>query len=109
MQDLKIAFGILQTVLKAVLILGSVWLIAANARAEVVVDSLQDGVGYFIVDGHKVSPADASIAAEKSNAKIIRCTIIKDAMTDDGKPARKCKQVVKHINPKNGNSTWKNL
>lgn len=80
---------------------------AYATQADVVVD---DGTkdAFFMVDGHKASGLDASKAAETSGRKIQRCTPIKNSFTQSGEPAYKCPFVVKHINPKNGNTTWKN-
>lgn len=77
------------------------------AKADVVID---DGTkdAFFMVDGHKASAIDATKAAEESGRKIQRCTPIKNSFTTSGEPAYKCPFVVKHINPKNGNTTWKN-
>lgn len=82
-------------------------LVSTQAHAKVVVEE-SGSDAYFEVDGKKASPAEASEAAKTSD-DIKKCTPIKGAITSDGKPAYKCKQVVKRINPKTGNSNWKPL
>lgn len=77
------------------------------AFAEIVVEESGAGV-YFTVDGKQVTPVEAEKAAA-GEAKIEKCSPIKDARTSDGKPAYRCKRVIKRINPKTGNSNWKNL
>lgn len=81
---------------------------SAHARAEVVIEE-SGANATFRVDGKSATPIEAKHAAETSKSKVERCTPIKDAETDDGKPARRCKVVIERINPKNGNTTWKNL
>lgn len=83
-------------------------LTGVSSLADVVVEE-SGANAYFLVDGHKSTPVEATVAAEKNGVPIERCTAIKDARTTDGQPAYRCKRVIKRINPKNGNSTWKNL
>lgn len=81
---------------------------SAHARADVVIAEPGSNV-LFYVDGKQASALEAKHAAETSKSKIERCSPIKDAKTSDGKPAFRCKQVIESVNPKNGNTTWKNL
>lgn len=82
----------------------------STSQAEVVVQEPGTNA-VFKVDGKVVPAAEASKAAESSNTKIERCTPIKDAVAVDGHvvQALRCKRVIKSLNPKNGNTTWKNL
>ncbi len=78
------------------------------ARADVLVEE-SGSKAIFKINGKDVTPIEAQAKATDSNARIMRCSPIKDAYTTDGKGAYRCKQVNLVINPKTGTTKWKNL
>lgn len=88
-------------------ILATLLLIGSYASAEIIVEE-PGSKAIFQVNDRTVSPVEAQAAAAGHN-KVVRCSPIKDAMTSDGKPAYRCKQVSLVINPKTGTTKWKNL
>jgi hypothetical protein len=82
---------------------------SAHAENKTIVD---DGTttAYFKVDGKKTTP-EGAVAGWHANRLIEQCKPKKGNFEDDSGKSRaafQCKKVVRHINTKNGNETWKN-
>lgn len=92
--------------MKQLLLTAMLLTLCAQASARTMVDSGTNNA-VFKLDGKVVSPVEASQGSD--NHDIEKCTPIKGALSADGSEALayKCKFVVRVINPKTGNSTWK--
>lgn len=89
------------------LILFTLISVGMYANAKVVIEE-SGANAFFMVDGHKTDAVTAAKAADSDTVEIKRCSPIKNSYTASGEPAFKCNIVIKRINPKNGNTSWKN-
>ncbi len=79
-----------------------------RANADMVVET-PGAKALFQIDGKQVTPLEAQASAIKGSGIVTRCTVIKGAITGDGKPAYRCKAVQLVGNPLTGTTHWKSL